>query len=194
METWTTPRRTWLLLALLALVASSGSLGERASAADMPAVSLHPQLQVHGGTPQQHARLELARARFRDAGLALPDLHVHLPPPEACGEHLGHFAGGPSSWSITICAELDFLFEHELAHAWEAATLDDATRRAFMAARGYQVWDAPDVPWRERGREGVAFIIQQGLSGPPLPAELTPELRSRVEAFELLTGRPDPRR
>lgn len=192
METSSTPRRTWLLLALLAL-ASSGSLGEWASAADLPAVSLQPQLQVHGGTPEQHARLELAVARFRDAGLALPDLHVHVPPAEVCGDHLGHFAGGPTAWSITICGELDFLFEHELAHAWEAANVDDATRRAFMAARGFEVWDAPDVPWRERGREGVAFIVQQGLSGPPLPAALSPELRSRVAAFELLTGRPDPR-
>lgn len=62
-----------------------------------------------------------------------------------------------------------------------------------MDLRGYEVWSDATFNWNERGTEGAAFIIQQGLSGLPLPPALSDETLSRLAAFELLTGVPDPR-
>ena len=45
------------------------------------------------------------------------------------------------------------------------------------------------VPWNQRGTEWAAVVIQQGLSGLPLPPALSNEARSRLESYELLTGK-----
>jgi len=157
-------------------------------------VSMSPMVTVRHGTSAQHQRLDLALDRFRNAGLALPDLEVVFATTDAlCQGHLGLFERGFAPWKITICSELGFVFEHELAHAWEAATLTDELREGFMELRGYTVWSRPGVPWNERGVEGVAFIIQQGLSGLPLTSVISDEQLSRLDGFELLTGFTDPR-
>jgi hypothetical protein len=88
---------------------------------------------------------------------------------------------------------VDFVYEHELAHAWEAGSMTNELRSAFMDLRGYTDWSGSDMPGNERGIEGVAFVIQQGLAGLPLPPALGTEAISRLEAFELLTGQPAPR-
>jgi hypothetical protein len=94
---------------------------------------------------------------------------------------------------ISICSEAGFVYEHELAHAWEAATLNEKLRAEFMALRGYAVWSDHTVPWNERGVEDAVFIIQQGLDGLPLPPHLFDKQRSRLVAFELVAGFRDPR-
>ena len=45
---------------------------------------------------------------------------------------MGLFESALQPWRITICSEASFLYEHELAHAWEHANLTDAKRMAFM--------------------------------------------------------------
>jgi hypothetical protein len=87
---------------------------------------------------------------------------------------------------------LGFVYEHELAHAWERANLTDEIRREFVDFHRYSTWADPTVPWNERGIEGVALVIQQGLAGLPLPQSLSTEHRSRLAGFALLTGRPAP--
>lgn len=157
-------------------------------------VSLVPSVTVRGGTPEERQRLELALRRFRDAGLILPDLEVVFDPTTAsCKGYRGLFQTGFSPWRVSICSEAGFVYEHELAHAWEAVTLTDEQREEFMAFRGYTVWSDHAVSWKERGVEDAVFIIQQGLGGLPLPPDLFDEHRSRIAAFELLTGFPDPR-
>ncbi len=157
-------------------------------------VSTTPRVTVRYGTSAHHQRLDLALARFREAGLALPDLEVVFAGTEtSCKGHHGLFQQSHTPWRITICSDVGFVYEHELAHGWLAATMTDEQREGFMDLRGYTVWSDHDVPWNERGIEGVAFIIQQGLGGLPLPPALSDEQLSRLDAFEFLTGSPDPR-
>jgi hypothetical protein len=157
-------------------------------------VTIDPTVTVRHGSPSQHRRLDLALRRFRDAGLALPDLEiVFASNPEGCRGHYGLFDSKPEPWRISICSDLDPVYEHELAHAWAEANLTDDERNGFMNLRGYGVWSDHSMPWNERGTEGAAFIIQQGLSERPLPPALSDEHHSRLAAFEFLTGVPDPR-
>ena len=157
-------------------------------------VSLAPEVSVRYGTPAQHQRLDLALSRFREAGLPLPDLEVIFAATNTpCKGKYGLFQTAFTPWRLTICSELDSVYEHELAHGWLAATLTELKKDGFMKLRGYTVWSDQSVPWNERAMEGVAFSIQQGLSGLPLPPSLGVEQLSRLDAFELLTGFPDPR-
>ena len=157
--------------------------------------SLSPHVTVHNATPKQLDRLALAFERFSSIGLELPDLEVFFARDNnSCGD-AGHglFQSAFTPWRIVICpTELDTVYEHELAHAWERANLTEQQRKAFMVMREYEVWNDRTVPWNQRGIEGVAFIIQQGLSGLPLPPTILSEHRSRLEAFEFLTGVSDP--
>lgn len=156
--------------------------------------SLTPSVTVRIGSLAQRRRLEEALARFQSAKLLLPDLEVEFSDDEAsCGGHHGLFQPGHAPWRIKICSPLDFVYEHELAHAWERANLTDDVRHEFMESRGYSTWTDLTVPWNERGIEGVAVVIQQGLAGLPLPPNLSTEQRSRLAAFSLLTGRRAPR-
>ena len=206
---------TWLLLFALSgspypAPKSAPAMTERSSAAALtehspaaapsaePATSSSPTVIVHGGSDAQRARLTLAMARFAALDLPLPDLDVYFLDRyfldrDACGGHLALYEGHLSPPRISICSQNESVYEHELAHAWEATSLDDITRQAFMELRGYSIWYDRDVPWNERAIEGVALVVQQGLAGLPLPASLGDELCSRMEAFELLTGRVDTR-
>ncbi|MFQ5554990.1 MAG: hypothetical protein ACE5GC_06435 [Acidimicrobiia bacterium] len=156
--------------------------------------AIAPRIVVRGATSSQQARLELAIERFGDAGLTLPDLEVvFATSDDPCKGHPALFQPQFQPWRISICSDLESAYEHELAHAWEAANLAEETREQFMTLRGYSTWSDPGVPWNQRGIEGVAVVIQQGLSGLALPPSLSREQRSRLAAYELLTGSPDPR-
>lgn len=158
------------------------------------AVSLTPSVMICDGMPEQRQRLDLALRRFREAGLMLPNLEIVFDPSTtSCNGYRGLFQTSFSPWRISICSEAGFVYEHELAHAWETAVLSDELREEFMALRGYSVWSDHDVAWNRRGVEDAVVIIQQGLGGLPLPPDLFDEQRSRLAAFELLTGSPDPR-
>jgi len=159
----------------------------------LPPVSVRPNVIVHNASEPQRIRLGEALAKFADLDLDLPDLEVWFHGDESdCMDHYGLFSSALVPWRIDICGDLGFAYEHELAHAWEAANVDDATRRVFMTMRGLAVWNDSAVPWNERGIEEVAFIVQQGLLDLPVP-EMSQEFRSRFDAFELLTGVPSPR-
>jgi hypothetical protein len=157
-------------------------------------VSEFPLVTAEGVSAKQLRRLQQALDRFARAGLELPSLHVVFSSDAtACKGHHGLFSTAFDPWRIAICSELEPVYEHELAHAWAQWALTELLRAAFMELRGYEVWAGPDVPWNERGVEGVAVIIQQGLAGLPLPPELGREMRGRLQAFEMITGRLDPR-
>ena len=150
-------------------------------------------LTVIGGSEAQRDRLALALDRFDAAGLPLPDLEVVFTTSnDDCHGHYGLFTETPTPWRIVICSDADFVYEHELAHAWERHNLTAETRYDFMERRGYTVWSSHSVDWNERGVEGVALVIQQGISGLPLRPAMSTERISRLEAYELLTGSPAP--
>lgn len=156
--------------------------------------SLYPELTIDGGSSEQRTRLALAVSRFRDAGLELPALRIAFSSDdEACRGNYGLYEHDPLVPRITLCSESEFVYEHELAHAWEAHVATDERRQAFMNVRGYEVWSSGDVPWNDRGIEGAAFIIQQTIGGLALPSLLNEEFKNRSAAFEALTGTRDPR-
>lgn len=151
-----------------------------------------PEITVVGGTSEHRRRMNEAIQRFISSGLHLPPLTVELGSgPAECSGHHGVFRS--RTMTISICSTVESVYEHELAHAWERTNLTDALRTAFMTLRGYDVWSDPEVPWNERGAEGAAFVIQQGMATLPLPPALGDEFTSRMQAFELLTGVPAPR-
>lgn len=177
------------------LVALFGLVGEPlAPPTETVEVSLSPDVSVSNATPMQLTRLKEALARFRSAGMLLPDLEIEFHDSSGpCRGHLGLFQPGTAQWRIEMCTTLDFVYEHELAHAWERANLDDATRRRFMEHRGLEVWNDRTRKWADRGTERAAFAIQQGLAGLPLPSALSAETHARLAEFSILTGRPAPR-
>lgn len=195
--------RVWLaflstIIVLFSVTGEPSAATPVAPAADTEgtttAVSLHPSVDAENATSTQLKRLAEALDRFSTTGLKLPDLEVRFSRHEAdCNGHDGWFTATTEPWHISICSETYPTYEHELAHAWERANLTDLRRERFMELRGYTIWADREVPWNQRGMEGVAFIIQQGLSGLPLPPALSHEHCSRLEAFRFLTGIPDPR-
>lgn len=149
---------------------------------------------VHNATAENLGRLGEAVMAFANADLRLPTVdiwfHTDL---GACDDHHGVFRAASESWQIRICSsDLEFVYEHELAHAWVTANVTATKRSAFMNLRGLEHWADRDFPWNQRGTEWAAVIVQQGLSGLPLPPALSNEARSRLQSFELLTGRAAP--
>lgn len=149
---------------------------------------------VDNATAEDLGRLGKAIMAFASADLELPGLDIWFHTDRGlCAEHLGLFKTTSESWQVRICSsDIPTVYEHELAHAWVAANVDDSQRSAFMNLRDLEYWAGSDVPWNERGTEWAAIVIQQGLSGLPLPPALSNEAKSRLESYELLTGRVAP--
>lgn len=178
-------------------VGDAGAPGDSAPAvlepvADTVRLSLDPVVAIDGGTADQHRRLGEAIDRFRGAGFALPDLSVTFADPTSCEGHYGLYRHSDSAPEITICTELDFVYEHELAHAWVEFWTTEERRARFMGVRGLGEWNDPADAWGDRGVEQAAVVIQQAL-GLPLPTVLGREFENRSRAFEVLTGLRDPR-
>jgi len=155
-------------------------------------VNLAPDVVVVGGDPSDHDRLTAAFNRFRDQHLALPDLEIRFfDDDEPCGGHDGLFEPSVRPWRISVCSDVEYVATHELAHAWEAANLDDVDRDRYLGARGLSSWNDHTAPRMERGIEDAAFNLQQNLmaSNPPIDSDIW---RDRVAAYELLTGAPSP--
>lgn len=149
---------------------------------------------VYGATPADLVRLGDAAKAYAAAGLELPGVEIWFDTDvENCEDHRGKFSAGAELRRIRICdSTVDSVLAHELAHAWVQANVDEEQRMAFLTERGLDTWGDRDVPWNERGVEWAAVIIQQGVSGLPLPPAPSDDLRSRLTAFELLTGGPAP--
>jgi len=111
---------------------------------------------------------------------------------ESCDGHYGLYHHSESAPEVTICTELDFVYEHELAHAWAAFWTSDERRSRFMEICATSAWNDPSADWGDRGVEQAAFVIQQTLAL-PLPTIQGREFENRVAAFEALTGMGDPR-
>ena len=155
-------------------------------------VSSDPTVTVAGGDADDHRRLEEALERFRAAGLDLPDLDARfLDDPDGCRGHYGLFLPTVMPWRVLICTDLEFVPTHELAHAWEAAHLDENDRSRYVELRGLSNWNDARVPWVERGMEDAAFVIHKNLTTVGGNLEST-TWQERIAAYEFLTGRPSP--
>ena len=182
-----------MLLSILTVVDEPSALSQPPEVTGI-SVSSTPAVVAVDLDDEQQARLVEALALFRHNGLDLPDLEVRFfDDKEGCNGHLGLFQRSVSPWRISICSDLGFVLAHELAHAWEAANLDDEDRRRYLELRALTSWNDRDVTWRDRGSEDAAFAIQQNLTA-TRRRPTTEEWQSRVERYELLTGRPSPLR
>ncbi len=186
-----------LLLAAVCLIAITDSDGqvEATNHATGDALGI-ASVTIRDATTSQVIRLGEAFQAFEAAGLELdlPGLEIRFfTDDETCGAEHGLFYTSEDAWHIHICpTEVDSVYEHELAHAWELAHVTDAQRQAFMRMLGYTSWSARSLPWSERGVEGAASVIERGVAGLPLPPVLGVKEVSRMRAYELLTGRPAP--
>jgi hypothetical protein len=170
---------------------AGGTAGERPFG-DRPRVSLVPSMTIRAADAEQSARVYDALARFRFAGLQLPDLEIAFHDDDAsCDGHDGMFRPHDVPWRIDVCRDLAFVVPHELAHAWAAANLDDDDRARYIDARGLTNWSDSRVPWEERGTEDAAFMIQQNLRAIDLDVS-SAAWRERIRAYELLTGMTSP--
>lgn len=153
-----------------------------------------PKITVRADTASQLGRLTEALLVFDGADMSLPPLEASFfDSPESCGGAKALFDPNPTPWRISICTTgITSAIAHELAHAWVSANVSPEVRSAFIELRGLEHWADRDVPWNERGTEWAAVVVQQGLDGLPLPPALSDEAKSRLESFELLTGRVAP--
>lgn len=167
-------------------------------AGDKPAIPflarpLSPSMNVYNASSEQLTRLAEAIGSFGQAGLSLPPLDIGFDPARCDGAR-GLFTSATTPWQVWICSDdVESVISHELAHAWERGSVGETLRQTFMEQNGYTVWRSQAVPWNERAVEGIALVIQQGVSGLPLPPILGRDAAKRLLAFELLTGQPDPR-
>lgn len=164
-----------------------------------------PSIRVQHANEAQRRLVAWAVGRYRLAGLTLPSLEIEFRPAAACGAAWAVFerdrqriidcdASGDASWVPS--ADMKEVLLHELAHAWDAASLTDTVRRRFIAMRGLTRWQGSIDEWRSLGGEQAAEIIAWGLMDEglgPLTDRLTSIFDMRpgdlAVAFELLTGR-----
>ncbi len=151
-------------------------------------------------TEQHHVVVDEATQLFVDAGLELPDdLAIVFERDEpVCRGRSGWYDPRTDPPRITICVpdtnarrQRETLV-HELAHAWDAATLTDEARVEFRVSRGVPTWLDTDEIWVRRAGEHAAEIVKWGLIVEPRPIVTVPyeSCAELAECFEALTDRP----
>jgi hypothetical protein len=126
-------------------------------------------------TPAQAAMLDWAVGMFDAAGLHLPGLDVvGHDTTEGCYGRRGAHVRVDGRSTIHLCAREtervdEFLYVHELAHAWDAGSLTEERRQEFLTLRGLTEWRNDDPErWHERGAEQAAEIMVWGLMDRPV--------------------------
>ena len=151
---------------------------------------------VHGADAEAMQRIEKALTAFKDAGLDLPVLLIHVYTDlKGCDGFAGFYRRNAAGDQINLCPRLhpDFTILHELAHAWEAHAIDDNTRDAFLELHALDTWWGAEVRWKERGGEQAAETIAKGLRDRPYPAIHLDAIDLLEAGYQLLTGRHSPR-
>jgi hypothetical protein len=155
---------------------------------------------VTGLSTQEAEVLEWALSLYGEADLAVPPIDViGHDSRDGCRGHTGYHLRQQGRSTIHICGEYqrdfaEILFLHEIAHAWDLATLSDSGRTAFLELRGLvQWWEADgDRPWDELGAEQAAEIITWGLRDRPMKVTTIPaaDCDSLEAGYLALTGGP----
>jgi hypothetical protein len=179
--------------ALVALVLVVGVAGASEATPNPPAYT------ATGLTPAQVTQVEWAMGLYRQAGLPLPPIRfIGHATTEPCFGSAGAQTYAHGHSTIHICtpdagpAE-QFLFVHELAHAWDWLALTDGRRAQFMAIRGLHQWRANGkTDWHELGAEHAAEIMVWGLMDRPIRIVYLPHASCAelLAGYLTLTGRP----
>ena len=151
-------------------------------------------------TPAERQLVESATQRFALVGLDLPDVEVSFHDDiEACGWNEGIYHGNGGVHQVQVCVRDRGTFAsdlnrsrtliHELAHAWEQASLDDTDRHQLLSVLDAEAWVTSDLAWEDRGAERFAETIVWGLYDqlrrPILISGSCAELHAD---FQLITG------
>lgn len=210
--------RITLLAAALVLVGSTDSAPalrtaapaaptgtERAEAdiARPPAVAMGPV----GVTVPEHASeverdaVRWAIGQFQSAGLELPPVEISFSTDSAdCSGEQGVYRRRSGEHSVVVCvpdlegAAIDHRRKrtllHELAHAWDHATLTGTDRVDLEQRFDANDWYALDRPWGERPVEQLAETLTGGLLDQPRRPLLIDRNCEQVHAdFRVITGR-----
>ena len=134
-----------------------------------------------------HAVLEWALDRFEEAGLELPPFvmtfHDGAGP---CHGNTGWYQQRGGVAHIEICSPTNHIILHELAHAWEGASVSQDVRDDFASHWSVDNWNDHEAAWADRGTERAADTIAYVLAG--VPDEPTDQLMRFVCGYSLLTG------
>ena len=176
-----------ILIVVLALLPSDASRAR----AGRP-VPGSPQVAVLG-SPAALRLATWAVGRFSRVGLELPATELSFHADDAgCGGNLGVAEQGRIDLCVRLAMEAgpQRIVLHELAHVWEAATLDDECRDRFMALRRLERWVGDEVDWKQRGAEQaaeiVAWALGDGSMSPMIDGAREPD--ALREGFDLLTS------
>ena len=94
------------------------------------------------------------------------------------GENIVHSCG--NRWTLI----------HELAHAWDADTLDDETRHEFLHHQGLDSWH--HETWNQAGGDHLASIVAWAFDGAHPSRIGHYDDEHLAVAYELATGTPVP--
>lgn len=198
-------RRVVVAAALIVLSTLGGP--ETADADDTPATD---ESAVHSGVvgpADDLTRLDWAHARYRAAGLAVPEVDIEFhDADQPCEGNLGTLRRqADGSRIVRICADHDDpevrdswrrkTVVHELAHVWEVRNVSDEVRVEFMELRGLDNWNDRDARWHSRAIEHAAEVITWGIGDPAWRFDVLPtsSCDEMAAAYELLIGRTAPR-
>jgi len=161
-----------------------------------PSVTLIAQepgaVVVHGAASDLRARLKSALDRFATAGLTLPPLDITFHNGRAgCGGHPGLFEVAEGVSDIEVCNPTNHIVLHELAHAWVARNVNQATKEALTQYWGLATWNDQEVDWGLRANERAADAIAFALGD--LPKHPEPSLVEFLCSYSLVTGHAPPR-
>jgi len=134
-----------------------------------------PGIEVRGAGPAEADLADWALGRFEEAGLQLPDIIVTFHDDnDGCSGAAGLYTHGePAEVHLCVPAERPtkvrkLIALHELGHAWAEHRTDGATRAAFLAERGIDVWIDTDQPPHLWGAEHAAETISWALMDEPV--------------------------
>jgi hypothetical protein len=179
-------------VAMLALlVTSCGGVPSSTVVDNAPATTLS------GFAPAQVEIIDWALALYDQAGLALPPIDfVRHESTDRCWGRRGAQTFQDGRSTIHICTDdtrpaVEFLFLHEIAHAWDHSALTDDRREAFLELRGLETWRNDDpARWRERGAEHAAEVLVWALMDRPVRIVTIPDTgcADLLAGYVALTG------
>lgn len=147
-----------------------------------------PSVEIHNADDIQMSQVAWALDRFEQAALTLPAIELTFHDGAGpCHGHPGLYRRRGQVAHIEICSPTNHTILHELAHAWEGASVSQAARDQFADHWGVDNWNDHSVPWADRGTERAADTVAFVLEG--LPERPTAQLLRFVCGYSLLTGK-----
>lgn len=149
-----------------------------------------PAVVIRDANEVQLEQVAWALDRFEEAGLQLPPIELTFHDGAGpCEGHPGYYRPGEVA-RIDICSSTNHVILHELAHAWEGASVTAEVRNRFADHWDVDNWNDHSAAWHERGIERAADTIAFVLDG--VPDHPSDTLLGFVCSYTLLTGLPLP--